>query len=72
MAELIEEELTAGFTAHVPGGVPELQELYHRTAVGKLGVVIAEVCPSLGGRQLRWQCRTEHDHSQPHDATPHL
>ena len=42
VAELIEEELTAGFTAHVPGGVPELQELYHRTAVGKLGVVIAE------------------------------
>ena len=42
VAELIEEELTAGFIAHVPGGVPELQELYHRTAVGKLGVVIAE------------------------------
>lgn len=42
VAELIEEELTAGFIAHVPGGVPELQQLYHRTAVGKLGVVIAE------------------------------
>jgi len=43
--DLIQEELAAGFIALVPGGVPELQERYQRTAVGKLGplgVVIAE------------------------------
>ena len=40
--ELIQEEPDAGFIALVPGGVPELQQQYQRTAVGKLGVVIAE------------------------------
>ena len=40
--DLIQEELAAGFIALVPGGVPELQERYQLTAVGKLGVVIAE------------------------------
>ena len=40
--DLIQEELDAGFIAMVPGGVPELQERYQRTAVRKLGVVIAE------------------------------
>ena len=40
--DLINEELAAGFIALVPGGVPELQKQFQRTAVGKLGVVIAE------------------------------
>ena len=42
MDELIQEELEAGFIALVPGGVPDLQQQYQRTAVGKLRVVIAE------------------------------
>ena len=40
--DLIKEELAAGFIALVPGGVPELQKQFQRTAVGKLGVVISE------------------------------
>ena len=40
--DLIQEELAAGFIALAPGQVPELQEQCQRTAVGKLGVVIAE------------------------------
>ena len=40
--ELVQEELDAGFIALVPGGTAELQKQYSRTAVGKLGVVIAE------------------------------
>ena len=38
---LIQEELDAGFIAHVPGGVAELEQLYSKTAIGKLGVVLA-------------------------------
>ena len=38
---LIQEELEAGFIAHVPGGVPALKQMYSRTAIGKLGVVFA-------------------------------
>ena len=38
---LIQEELDAGFIAHVPGGVPQLKQLYSKTAIGKLGVVLA-------------------------------
>ena len=37
-----QEELDAGFIAHVPGGLAELKQQFERTAVGKLGVVIAE------------------------------
>ena len=40
--QLITEELQAGFIELVPGGLAELQEKYGRTAVGKLGVVLAE------------------------------
>ena len=40
--QLITEELQAGFIELVPGGLTELQEKYGRTAVGKLGVVLAE------------------------------
>lgn len=42
VAQLIEEELHAGFIELVPGGLQELHSRYDRTAVGKLGVVIAE------------------------------
>ena len=42
VAELIQEELDAGFIAHVPGGLSELKQQFERTAVGKLGVVTAE------------------------------
>ena len=42
MAQLIEEEFNAGFIDLVPGGLQELHSRYARTAVGKLGVVIAE------------------------------
>lgn len=38
---LIQEEIEAGFIAHVPGSIPELQSQFSRTAIGKLGVVIA-------------------------------
>jgi len=38
---LIHEELDAGFIAHVPGGVPQLKQMCAKTAIGKLGVVIA-------------------------------
>ena len=38
---LIQEELDAGFIAHVPGGVPQLKQMYAKTAIGKPGVVIA-------------------------------
>ena len=38
---LIQEELDAGFIAHVPGGVPALKQMYSKTAIGKLGVVLA-------------------------------
>ena len=38
---LIQEELDAGFIAHVPAGVAELEQLYSKTAIGKLGVVLA-------------------------------
>ena len=38
---LIQEELDAGFIAHVPGGVPQLKQMYSETAIGKLGVVLA-------------------------------
>ena len=40
--QLVEEELQAGFIELVPGGLAELQASYSRTAIGKLGVVIAE------------------------------
>ena len=40
--QLIAEELQAGFIELVPGGLSELQESYIRTAVGKLGAVLAE------------------------------
>ena len=40
--QLVEEELQAGFIELVPGGLEELQASYSRTAVGKLGVVLAE------------------------------
>ena len=38
---LIQEELDAGFIAHVPGGIPQLKLMYSKTAIGKLGVVLA-------------------------------
>ena len=40
--ESIAEEVTAGFIEHVPGGLDELQATYSKTAVGKLGLVIAD------------------------------
>ena len=40
--QLVEEEVQAGFIELYPGGLAELQASYNRTAVGKLGVVIAE------------------------------
>ena len=39
--QLLQEEFDAGFIAIVPGGLPELQRQYNRTAVGKLGLVLA-------------------------------
>ena len=42
ITQLIQEELEAGFVAHVPGGIAELKQQFERTAVGKLGVAIAE------------------------------
>lgn len=42
VVQLIKEELQAGLIELVPGGLKELQDRYDRTAVGKLGVVIAE------------------------------
>lgn len=42
VADLIQEELDAGFIAHVPGGLSELQQQFDWTAVGKLGLVIAD------------------------------
>jgi hypothetical protein len=38
---LIQEELDAGFIAHVPGGVTQLKQMHAKTAIGKLGVVLA-------------------------------
>ena len=38
---LIAEELAAGFIAHVPCGVTQLKQMYSRTAIGKLGLVLA-------------------------------
>lgn len=32
---LIQEEIDAGFIAHVPGGIPEPKQQYARRAVGK-------------------------------------
>ena len=40
--ELIAEEVASGFIALVPGGLQELQQQYPKTAVGKLGLVLAE------------------------------
>ena len=40
--QLVAEELQAGFIELVLGGVAELQASHTRTAIGKLGVVIAE------------------------------
>ena len=40
--ELIAEEVASGFIAMVPGGLQELQQQYPKTAVGKLGLVLAE------------------------------
>ena len=40
--ELVHDEVQSGFVAHVPGGIQELKSKFKRTAVGKLGVVIAE------------------------------
>ena len=39
--DLIQAELADGFIAHVPGGLEELKTMYSRTAVGKLGLVLA-------------------------------
>ncbi|CAE7210243.1 unnamed protein product [Symbiodinium sp. CCMP2592] len=43
--ELLEAELAEGWIALVPGGDAELRRRYNRTAVGKLGVVLAEGRP---------------------------
>ncbi|CAE7236031.1 unnamed protein product [Symbiodinium sp. CCMP2592] len=43
--ELLEAELAEGWIALVPGGDAELRRRYTRTAVGKLGVVLAEGRP---------------------------
>jgi hypothetical protein len=40
--ELVQDEVQAGFVAHVPGGIQELKSKFKRAAVGKLGVVITE------------------------------
>ena len=42
MRDLIADEVAAGFIEHVPGGMQELQATYSKTAIGKLGIVIAE------------------------------
>ena len=41
MQSLIQEELDAGFIAHVPGGMTQLKQMYAKTAIGKLEVVLA-------------------------------
>ena len=41
VADLIQAELADGFIEAVPGGLDELKQMYSRTAVGKLGVVLA-------------------------------
>lgn len=41
--DLVQEEVDAGFIAHVPGGVPQFKQMYTKTAktaIGKLGVVL--------------------------------
>ena len=40
--ELVQDEVQAGFVAHVPGGTQELKSKFKRAAVGKLGAVITE------------------------------